>query len=175
MSSSPSARRRRRGLAGFVSLIAVSVLCLAVASSASALPIPPGGGGSSQPGGPSSRCSGYTDSTLPASGDLVDPSSSSTAGFFDSGGYTVTSRGEPNSAVVCIRTVREWVHYTMTATKTWQVYINGHFAAQVTFRLEPGYYFWDFTIDKDYVQPNRVCILASGTPGHSCFGFTYLS
>lgn len=45
----------------------------------------------------------------------------------------------------------------------------------LAFRLEPGYYFWDFTIDKDYVQPNRVCILASGTPGHSCFVFTYLS
>jgi hypothetical protein len=68
-----------------------------------------------------------------------------------------------------------WVHYTTTATKTWQVYINGKIAAVRTFALSPGYYFWTFTISRDYVQPSKVCVMASGTTGHSCWIFVYLA
>ena len=149
MSSPPSGRRR--GLAGLLSLIAVSVLCLAGASSASAaanLPVPPPGGSSS---GNSSQCGHYANSGLPRSGDLADPQLNS-AGYFNSGSYSV---GNPPDDIICVRTVRMWVHYTTSATKTWQVYINGKFAAQKTFTLAAGYYYWTFAIDKDYNEAQQ--------------------
>lgn len=169
MSSPPSGRRR--GLAGLLSLIAVSVLCLVGASSASAapnLPVPPPGGSRS---GNSGQCGHYANSGLPKSGDLTSPQLNS-AGYFNSGSYSV---GNPPDDIVCVRTVRMWVHYITGATKTWQVYINGKFAVQKTFSLGAGYYYWTFTIDKDYNEPSKLCVLASGTPGHSCFYFDYLA
>lgn len=166
----PSLSSARRGLAGLVSLLAVAVLCLAGASSASAatnLPVPPPGGST----GNASQCAHYGNAGLPTSGDLTDPQLNS-AGYFNAGNYLT---GSPVDEIMCIRTVRMWVHYTGSATKTWQVYINGKFAAQKTFTLAAGYYFWTFTIDKDYNEPSKLCVLASGTPGHSCVYFDYLA
>ena len=120
------------------------------------------------PASTSSNCTSYVDDNLPRSGDLADPALNS-AGFVDNASYSSSS-----GVIVCIKTVREWVYYSATATKTWQVYVNGKFATQATFTLSPGYYYWDFSINKDYVQPSKVCVLATGTPGHSCVYFDYL-
>ena len=158
------AARYTRTAGALVASLAVAGLCLLGASSASAAPAVP-------PPVTSSQCGHYGNANLPRSGDLTDPQLNS-GGFFNAGSYSV---GNPPDEIICVRTVRMWVHYTGRATKTWQVYINGKFAAQATFTLNAGYYYWTFTIDKDYNEPSKLCVLASGTPGHSCFYFDYLA
>jgi hypothetical protein len=152
-------------------LLAAGVLA-GVAAPASASAAARGAGATATavaaPASTSGSCAGYSDLNLPRSGDLADPALNS-AGFVDTGSYT-----SGGAVIVCIKSVREWVYYSATATKTWQVYINGKFAAQATFTLSPGYYYWDFSINNDYVQPSKACVLATGTPGHSCVYFDYL-
>jgi len=124
-----------------------------------------------QPAANSSSCTGYKNAGLPRSANLSNPTLTAD-GFFRAGSYNV---GNPPVVIFCLRYVRMWVRYTARATKTWQVYVSGKLAASRTFTLNTGYYFWTFTLDKDYTEPSKICTLASGTSGHSCVHFTYLA
>jgi hypothetical protein len=103
-------------------------------------------------------CTGHTYFPLAPSGDITNIQHT-LAGYF-----YYTSAG-------CVGTVREYVHYTSHATKTWRVHINGTLAASRTFTLNSGYYYWDFSIHRTYHTPVTVCVGASNTPGYSCGTF----
>jgi hypothetical protein len=119
--------------------------------------------------GNSARCSGYDDTSLPAGGAVI-------GGVFGSGGYSYAPPGDPLETIVCVRAVLMYVHYTELATVAWEVYVSGRLAASRTFTLGPGSYYWTFNIDRDYVGPSRICVVAAGLfqiDGRACYYFGY--
>ena len=110
-----------------------------------------------------SGCRGITPAIIPATGFIADPAR-------DQGGH-FWWRWHAASRSVCIGTVVEWVRYTATATKTWNVtiydalHLGGQVAAQQTFTLGRGWYYWSFGVHQAYKGLHAVCVTAVGSFG----------
>ncbi len=119
-----------------------------------------------------SGCRGVTPATIPALGFIADPAR-------DQGGH-FWWQGSATSAAVCVGTVVEFVRYTATATRTWKVIIydalhpGGRVAAQQTFTLGRGWYYWSFGVHQVYQGLRAVCITAGDSFGAPCAYFSQL-
>jgi hypothetical protein len=114
-----------------------------------------------------SGCKGDRYAQLPVSGDIRNSASTL-------GGYFWYKLPPPDSASVCIGTLRMYVHYTATGTKTWRVHaLDGatrFLIAERTFTLPSGWYYWDFPIHEEWAAA-AICAGATDTPGYSCHNF----
>jgi hypothetical protein len=116
-------------------------------------------------------CIGHTKQVSPARGDISNPNHGDGGYFFK----TDHDQTDPYGDRVCIGSVRMWVHYTSRATKTWRVHVGSSVVASKTFTLGPGYYYWDFSVHREFWDPTSVCLGATNTPGYSCRYYSYLS
>jgi hypothetical protein len=139
--------------------VVAAALCAAAASAST---VDAGAAGATLPAAAAGRCGGSHYVRTPVQGDITDAAGKKGGYFF------YTEHDAKPGAWMCIGDVKEFVHYTMRATKTWRVHVGSLLVAQKAFTLGPGYYYWTFHIDARYWEPSRVCIGATNTPGYSC-------
>ena len=115
-------------------------------------------------------CTGVTPQIIPAAGFIANPARAQGGHFW--------WRAPAGSGSVCVGTVIEWVQYTTMAAKTWKVIVYsaqhpaGQIAAEQTFTLPRGWYWWSFGIHRAYPGLRAVCLTATDAFGQPCVRFS---
>ena len=118
---------------------------------------------------PAAACTGVTPAVIPALGFIANPGRTQGGHFW--------WRGSAATGSVCVGTVVEWVHYTARSAKTWDVIVysaqhpDGQVAAERTYTLSPGWYWWPFGVHQAYAGLQAVCITATDGFGEPCVRF----
>jgi len=117
---------------------------------------------SREPGGGGCRGTGYR--VMPARGDISDLAGTE-------GGYALWGASR-RSRIVCLASVRMWVHYPVLENARWLVRIYDHGLLRDSvgvrdFILRAGWYYWDFPVGGEFPATDSVCLTAQfGTGPH---------
>lgn len=162
----------RRGRAGLLAGAAIPALVLTVAALSASSPRPATlalAGSTVQAVSQASGCTGVTLAVLPAQGFIANRARA------QGGHFWWREAGGPGA--VCVGSVVEDVWYTTTSTKTWRVVIYtaahpaGIVAAERTFTLSAGWYWWSFGVHQEYESLRAVCVQATDGFGEPCVTF----
>jgi hypothetical protein len=114
------------------------------------------------PGAGGCRGTGYR--VIPARGNISDLAATE--------GGLIWWRASSRSPIVCIATVRMWVHYPERENARWLAGIYDHgalrdFVGARDFYLRAGWYYWDFPVAGEFPGTDSLCLTAQfGTGPH---------
>jgi len=109
-------------------------------------------------------CRGTGYRVMPARGDISDLAGTE-------GGYALWGASR-RSRIVCLASVRMWVHYPVLENARWLVRIYDHGLLRDSvgvrdFILRAGWYYWDFPVGGEFPATDSVCLTAQfGTGPH---------
>lgn len=102
-------------------------------------------------------CTGINYQVIPARGDIGNPAGTESGHFW----WAITG-----THVVCIGTIKMWVHYPKLEYVHWLVGVYEHHALREFIgaqndTLGPGWYYWDFPVHEEFQSVDSLCLLAA--------------